>query len=301
MADSPFHDDLLSRINEPDRLLALNAVADVGLEHDMQANEWVLSITAREGSPKFPPFRRFNVPGVQINAMIREGWGVVARAAQQENERNISDILATLEPSIPQNMTDEPAMSQWLPTDMAGKWESAQNYPIWGIGPCAIDRAKHFAYLTQLTDGFNLILPNGQEVKVPVTKPKPKTKSRAFRIPETKSDTKNPGQPNTYSSTLDKADESSQSIQVRYEEQIMREAEYYIEKVQKGEALEALIDYEEDVQMPKIYGLILGLAAGLGLFIYLLATKEPSYAGTMMIVCTGIWIIKRIIIFFYNR
>ena len=292
MADTPHSPEYLELVEEDARLVALQAICDVALERDPLADEWVLSITPNTNSPSFQPYRRFNVPGAQINGAIREGWGVVARAAQQENENAISLILNTLEPTIPVEVGHEPAMSQWLPTDLNGKWESAQNYVIWNIGAETITRLRRFAYLRQLPDGFHLILPDEREVKINLKQ----SSKHTFRIPDTKADVIQARK--DHESSTDTATGHHEPL---LKDQIFKETRDQLEQVIQGRNLFALLDEDEDIRLPKIYGLILGLSLGFGLLIYFFSIGNDTAPVALILACVFVWILKRIIIFIFNR
>lgn len=269
MDDTPFSPDLYEQIVEGDRLQTLQAVSKVDLERDPLTDEWVLAITPHDKSPQFKPYTRFNVPGYQINNAIREGWAVVARAAQKENEHLLETILSELEPTIPTTLNQEPPLSSWLPTDSSKTWESTERYAIWEIGPTAITQFKRYTYLQKQADGFNLVLPDHRQVSLSKSKPK------ATEI-----------KPNPAPAVLSPT------------EALRKEMATDLERVARGEDLQALVDDDEYILFPKTLGLVLGMVIGIGLMVYFFSKDNTDAGASMILICTGIWILKRMIMFF---
>ena len=273
MAERTPTEDILARITEGDRLQALHAISEVALEHDSLSDEWVLAVTPNSQSPSFEPYTRFNVPGSQINGAVRDAWAKVARAAQHENEQTIEAVRSTLEPTIPSSPQQEPPLSSWLPTETDGEWESTQRYTTWVVEPSRIRQDKRFAYLHHSPDGYSLLLPNNEQVTTTLTK----EEDAPFRIPDTKADVRPDEPPVSFTST----------------ERLYRRLAEKLERVAKGEELHELVDKDEDKAIPTVIGLIIGLAIGLGLTAYFVATDNQDAGATMILICTGIWILKR--------
>lgn len=295
MADSTFSPEILSLIDERDRLEGLNAVSEVAIERDPLTEEWVFSISPRELSPRFESFKRFNVPGNQINSAIREAWASVARAAQVENQQAIEHAILQLEPTIPTEQGDEPKLSSWLPTETHGRWESTQSYGIWDIAPTAITQTKRFAYLQQAKDGFTLLLPDNRQVTVGQSK----QPAKPYRIPENRAEmlrmkeeaklAKAQGDPSIYNELMSP------------EERIHNQLRDHFIRIAQGEELEALVEQYEDRTLPKIIGLVIGVTIGVGLTALFLSKDDPETGGIFVLVCTAIWLLKRAIMFISSR
>lgn len=295
MADSPFSSNFLSHIDERERLEGLTTISEVALERDPLTDEWVLSVSPSDHSPEFDSFKRFNVPGNQINGAIREAWAAVARAAQLENQQTLEGALIQLEPTIPTTKDEEPKLSSWLPAQTQGKWESTQSYAVWDIGPTTITRAKRFAYLQLSRDGFTLSLPDNRQVTVH----QPKQQATVYRIPENRAELLRMKEEAKFAKA--QGDSTLYDALSTPGERIHDQLHEYFTRIARGEELEALIEEYEDKKLPKIIGLVIGVVIGVGLTAFFLSKHDPDTGGIFVLVCTAIWILKRAIMFIHDR
>lgn len=294
MTDTRFPEDTVGQLKEADRLLAIAAIADVALEHDAKADEWVLSVSPGKESLHFAPFQRFNIPGRQIDEAIREGWGVVARAAQVENDRNLSETLTSLRPTVPTLASEEPALTHWLPTDKRDEWESPKGFTLWNIGPVAITRSKQFAHLKRTGRAYKLSLTDDESELIRVHNDIPEP----YRIPKNREEYLRRQGKET--SPIPGFSEMPSVPRLSSREIMIKETEHQLKEISRGEDLPGLIDETKDLDPFQAGGSLLGFGIGIGLIVGFYKTDSSSAMAALFIVSVAIWIIKRIIIFKKN-
>lgn len=278
--------ETLRLIDEGDRLQELQAVAAVKLTHNPSTDRWAFSLRPHEDSPPFEPFDRTQVPGRQINETIREGWGVVARAAQLENEEQREPWQRVLEPTIPVSVDYEPGETHWVPAGSATQWESTQAFVCWEIGPTTITRGSRAARLTRVRKEYRLTYPDLHQVvvgRLPVA---------AASHPPQPAPTELQMNPDVLVTLTDEEKARARTFQTDFIK--------HLNEVKQGEHLAMLLNVKTAVEAPKGWGVI--VSAPIFYYVYTLTeTNQKSTFITLLFCSAALWVVKRIAIALYNR